>query len=103
MTNLLLSFAQIALLAVSNPGGSATVREPQPSIEQVRLVCDQYCTCWRTRYQGGRTIHEGRKDLLCPSHRHNRHLYYSGYYRQGPATGLGFESRFPVREFSFPF
>ena len=102
MTNLLLGFAQIALLTVSNPGGSATVPEPHPAIEQVRLVCDQYCTCWRTRYQAGRMTREDRKDLICSSHRHN-HLYYNGYYRKGPATGLGFESRSPVREFAFPF
>jgi len=101
MTNLLLGFAQITLLlTVSNSGGPATVREP--SIEQVRLVCDQYCTCWRTRYQASRTIHEGRENLVCSSRRHKR-LYYNGYYRKGPATGLGFESRSPVREFSFPF
>ena len=102
MTNLLLGFAQIALLTVSDPGGLATVREPRPLIEQVRLVCDQYCTCWRTRYQASRTIHKDREDLACSSRRHKR-LYYNGYYRKGPATGLGFESRSPVREFSFPF
>jgi len=45
----------------------------------------------------------GREDFLaCPSRR-NQHLYYNGYYRKGPATGLGFESRYTVREFPFPF
>ena len=102
MTNLFLGFAQIALLVVSNPGGPATVREPQPLIEQVRLVCDQNCTCWRTRYQQRHPIHTDREDLTCLRPRHGR-LYYNGYYRKGPATGLGFESRYLVREFSFPF
>lgn len=108
MTSLLLGFAQIALLVVGNPGGPAAVGEPQPSIEQVRLVCDQHCTCWRTLYQQRQPIREDREDLgredflACPSRR-NQHLYYNGYYRKGPATGLGFESRYTVREFPFPF
>jgi hypothetical protein len=29
--------------------------------------------------------------------------YYNGHYRTGPATGIGFASRFPFRGFAFPF
>ncbi len=43
-----------------------------------------------------------REDLACTTQPPD-HGRYNGRYRQGPAKGLGFESKEPVREFSFPF
>jgi hypothetical protein len=98
MANMSLFFCA-ALLAA---GGNVGLTDLQPQIEQIRLVCDQNCTCWRTRYQGRQTMLADREDLVCLTQKSDR-VYYNGHYRQGPATGLGFENRFPVREFAFPF
>jgi hypothetical protein len=105
MTNLFLSVVQVALLATSSVAGPTTDREFRPAIEHVRMVCDQYCDCWQTRYRERRPILADREDLACPASRPDRlpRGYYNGHYRSGPATGLGFDSRYPVREFTFPF
>ncbi|MGN1286634.1 MAG: hypothetical protein ACI4XG_08655 [Bradyrhizobium sp.] len=70
---------------------------------RVRLACDQDCRCWQTRYK--QRSHRQKVDdqarldpNYCPGGGH-----YNGHYRTGPATGLGFESRVPVRAFPFPF
>lgn len=103
MTNLSFALVYATLLA---SGGqvepAATTVDHQPRIEQIRMVCDQNCACWPTRYQGHQASLFDREDLACQTRRSGR-IYYNGYYRQGPATGVGFESRHPVREFSFPF
>ncbi len=80
----------------------ATVVVTGGHVEQIRIVCDQYCTCWRTRYQEHRAMIPDREDLACTTQPPD-HGRYNGRYRQGPAKGLGFESKEPVREFSFPF
>jgi len=71
-------------------------------VEAVRLVCDQDCHCWRTAYQGRSTPRKAdvslRDDVnACPQGGH-----YNGYYRTGPGTDLGFESRIPHTH-PFPF
>jgi hypothetical protein len=103
MANLFLGLVQVALLAGSSPSGPAV--EDRPPVAQVRMVCDQHCECWQTRYQERRPILAERDDLACPTSRSDRRAYgyYNGHYRSGPATGLGFDSRYPVREFAFPF
>ena len=105
MASLFLGLVQVALLTTSSAAGPATTSEFQPLVEQVRMVCDQYCDCWRTRYQERRPILAGRDDLACPASRPDRLPlgYYNGHSRRGPATGLVFDSRYPVREFAFPF
>jgi hypothetical protein len=103
MTNLIVGFAHIALMVAGTPAAPASDRDLRPPIEQVRMVCDQHCDCWRTRYQERRPLLAGRDDLACPISRSGRVSYYNGYYRTGPATGVDFESRYPVREFAFPF
>ena len=105
MANLFLAAVEIALLATASNAVPTTDRACHPPVAQVRMVCDQYCDCWRTRYQERRPILAGREDLACPASRPDRPPlgYYNGHYRQGPATGLGFDSRYPVREFAFPF
>jgi hypothetical protein len=101
MTNL--SLLVIAFLATGGHAGPSKPADFPTRIEQVRMVCDQYCNCWRTRYQGRQTTPTEREDLACRNRSPDPVYYYNGYYRHGPATGLGFESRSPVREFSFPF
>ncbi|QOZ35044.1 hypothetical protein [Bradyrhizobium sp. CCBAU 53421] len=73
------------------------------SVVRVRLACDQNCHCWQTRYQQRsyrRKIddQERQDPNSCPGGGH-----YNGHCRSGPATGLGFESRLPVRSLPFPF
>ena len=103
MANLIIGFAQMALVVVGSPSGPANDREWRPTVEQVRLVCDQNCNCWRTRYRERRSLLADRDDLACPTSQPGRVGYYNGYYRTGPATGLDFDSRYPVRGFAFPF
>ncbi|WP_407146949.1 hypothetical protein [Bradyrhizobium sp. ORS 86] len=73
------------------------------SVDRVRLACDQNCRCWQTLYRQ-RSHHRKIDDRerqdpdYCPGGGH-----YNGHYRTGPAIGLGFESRLPVRSFPFPF
>lgn len=102
MTNVSSALAYAALLVGGGQLEPAVATGLQPRIEQVRMVCDQYCTCWRTRYRGRQATVPDRDDLICQTGKSDR-AYYNGYYRQGPATGLGFEGRYPVREFAFPF
>ncbi|MFB9269715.1 hypothetical protein ACFFWD_42490 [Bradyrhizobium erythrophlei] len=73
------------------------------SVDRVRLVCDQNCRCWHTLYRQRnhrwKTDDRERQDPnYCPGGGH-----FNGHYRTGPATGLSFESRLPVRSFPFPF
>ncbi len=103
MTNLIIGLAQIALVAAGHPTVAASHHQWRPPVEQVRLVCDQNCSCWQTRYQERRPLLAGHDDLACPTSRPGRVGYYNGYYRTGPATGIDFYSRYPVRGFAFPF
>ncbi|WP_426413494.1 hypothetical protein [Bradyrhizobium ganzhouense] len=102
MINLFLGAVQAALLAT---GGAAANHAARPPIVEVRMVCDQNCNCWSTRYQEHRPALADRPDLACPPPATGRPAlgYYNGHYRMGPAAGLGFDSRSPVREFAFPF
>ncbi|MFT4116138.1 hypothetical protein [Bradyrhizobium sp.] len=104
MTGLLFGLTQLALIAAQS--APLAHRGTDPAIERVRMVCDQFCDCWQTRYRIQPPLPAGREDLACPSPRpdRDRHAYYyNGHYRTGPATGIGFESKSPVREFGFPF
>ena len=101
MINLSVFVSGAAVFIVA--GYAEPAPDPQPRIEQVRMVCDQYCTCWTTRYQERQATPSVREDLVCRTPQLDRFSNYNGYYRQGPATGLGFGSRYPVREFAFPF
>lgn len=102
MVNLLLGAVQVALLAA----GSSTVDQAdRPPIVEIRMVCDQNCNCWPTRYRERRLpLLAGRPDLACPPPAEGRPAlgYYNGHYRTGPATGVGFDS-LGARELPFPF
>ena len=105
MANLFLGAVQVALLMAGSPVEPAARHEERLPVTQVRMACDQYCDCWPTRYRERRPILAGRNDLACPPPQPGRlrNGYYNGHYRSGPAAGLGFDSRYPVREFAFPF
>jgi hypothetical protein len=102
MANLLLGVVHVALLAAAGP---AVDRGNRPPVAEVRMVCDQNCTCWPTRYRERRPSLADRADLACPPPADGRPVqgYYNGHYRTGPAVGVGFDSRVPVRELAFPF
>src|SRR5512140_2576 len=84
---LLSSAANAAPLSVS-----ASVL-PDNGIEHVRLVCDDYGRCYRTR--GGRrvVIQQGYGDSYnyAPRERYveRRGYYDGGYYDNGPSVGIG--------------
>jgi hypothetical protein len=102
MANPFLGVVQVALLAAASP---ALDQADRPPIVEVRMVCDQNCDCWKTRYRERRPLLADRADLACPAPTPDRppYGYYNGHYRMGPASGIGFDSRYPVREFAFPF
>ena len=105
-----LYFSIVAAPVLTTTGAcAALINVPAPisqtisNVDQVRLVCDQDCRCWRTGYivrnYGWKIDERELQDPnYCPAGGH-----YNGYYRRGPGTGLSFESRFPVRSFRFPF
>jgi hypothetical protein len=101
MVNLLLGAVQVALLAAGGPSVNQSGRSP---IVEVRMVCDQNCNCWPTRYHERRPPLADRPDLACPPPATGRPAlgYYNGHYRTGPATGVGFD-RLGARELPFPF
>jgi hypothetical protein len=101
MINLFLGAVQVALLAT---GGPAVNQADRPAIVEVRMVCDQNCSCWPTRYRERRPLLADRPDLACPPPVAGRPAlrYYNGHYRTGPATGAGFDS-LGARELPFPF
>ncbi len=86
--------ALLASAASAAPLNPAAVGTPEASkIDQVRLVCNEYGRCWRTRgpryvyrsydrsygYYGGPGYYSG------PA--------YGGYYGGGPSIGFSFGSR----------
>ncbi|MGY3239809.1 hypothetical protein ACVWZ4_006752 [Bradyrhizobium sp. USDA 4472] len=101
MVNLFVGVINVALLAA---GGSAVHHDDQPPTVAVRMVCDQNCNCWPTRYRERRPLLADRPDLACPPRPKDRPAlgYYNGHYRTGPATGAGFDS-LGNSELPFPF
>ena len=100
MINLFLGAVQIALLAT---GSQAVIQAGRPV--EVRMVCDQNCNCWPTRYRERRPpLLADRPDLACPQPADGRPVvgYYNGHYRTGPAIGVEFD-RLGARELPFPF
>ncbi|MGY4313930.1 hypothetical protein [Bradyrhizobium sp. JR3.5] len=96
--------AMMASVACAAPVRVTRLSPQDPaSVVRIRLACDQNCHCWQTRYQQRpyrRKIddQERHDPNYCPGAGH-----YNGHYRTGPATGLSFESRLPVRSLPFPF
>lgn len=65
--------------------------QPDSGIQQVRLVCDEFGRCYRSR--GPRVvIQQGYRDSYdyVPRERYiERRGYYDGYYDNGPSVGIG--------------
>jgi hypothetical protein len=101
MKTILLATAALASLATSasaaplNVGGSATTETP--NVEQVRLVCDEYGRCFRTR--GPRYVQRYYDDDAYVARRSYGYYGSSGYYDRGygyyggPSIGFNFGTR----------
>lgn len=98
MKNLVISFAFGAGALLSSGANAAPltvspVAVPDNGIENVRMVCDDYGRCYRTR--GGRriVIHQDYGDSYnyVPRERYieRRGYYDGGYYNEGPSVGIG--------------
>jgi hypothetical protein len=85
--------ALLASAATAAPLSSGAMMFPDSAIENVRLVCDEYGRCYRTR--GGRRVviqqEYGDSYNYVPRDRYiERRGYYSGgYYNDGPSVGIG--------------
>jgi hypothetical protein len=98
MKNVAICFA-IGVGALLSTGANAAPLSVSPSmlpdnrVENVRLVCDEYGHCYRTR--GGRrvVIQQGYDDSYsyAPRERYieRRGYYDGGYYDNGPTVGIG--------------
>jgi hypothetical protein len=85
--------------AMLSSGAIAAPLSPSPSmlpdngIENVRLVCDEYGQCYRTR--GSRRViiqqEYGNSYNYVPRERYieRRGYYDGGYYNEGPSVGIG--------------
>jgi hypothetical protein len=93
--------ALLASAASAAPLDPAAVGIPETSnIDQVRLVCDEYGRCWRTR--GPRYIQRSYDDDDGYYVRRRYNYYggpgyysgpaYGGYYGGGPSIGFSFGS-----------
>jgi hypothetical protein len=59
-------------------------------VQQVRLVCDEYGNCYRTR-GGARVVVRDSYNYYQPRERYieRRGYYDGGYYNNGPSVGIG--------------
>jgi hypothetical protein len=98
MKNLVVSIA-VSVGAMLSSGANAVPLTVSPSIlsdngvEQVRLVCDNYGRCYRTR-EGRRVVIQqdyGDSYNYAPRERYieRRGYYDGGYYDTGPSVGIG--------------
>jgi hypothetical protein len=98
MKNVILSLALaagalFASAATAAPLSSGAMMLPDSAIENVRLVCDEYGRCYRTR--GGRRVviqqEYGDSYNYVPRDRYieRRGYYGGGYYNDGPSVGIG--------------
>ena len=98
MKNLAICLA-IGVGALLSTGANAAPLSVSPSmlpnngVENVRLVCDEYARCYRTRGDRRVVIQEGYDDSYsyAPRERYieRRGYYDGGYYDNGPSVGIG--------------
>ena len=98
MKNVVVSLA-IGVAALLSSGANAAPLSVSPSmqtdngVENVRLVCDEYGRCYRTRSSRRVVIQEGYDDgySYAPRERYieRRGYYDGGYYDRGPSIGIG--------------
>ena len=97
MKNVVVSLA-IGVGALLSSGANAAPISVSPSVlsdngvEHVRLVCDEYGRCYRTR--GGRRVviqQDYDSYNYAPRERYveRRGYYDGGYYNNGPSVGIG--------------
>jgi hypothetical protein len=85
--------ALLAPAATAAPLSSGAMMFPDSAIENVRLVCDEYGRCYRTR--GGRRVviqqEYGDSYNYVPRDQYieRRGYYGGGYYNDGPSVGIG--------------
>jgi hypothetical protein len=96
MKNLLVSLAIGASALLSSAATAAPLSvsswAPDSAVENVRLVCDDYGRCYRSR--GGRRVviqqDYGDSYNYAPRERYiERRGYYDGGYNNGPSVGIG--------------
>ncbi|MEW6643520.1 MAG: hypothetical protein AB1586_23630 [Pseudomonadota bacterium] len=82
----------LATAALAAPLGNGLALRAPAAATQVRLVCDQFCNCWSTKYQERR--HKERPEELsgprCPRGGHLNYYYQSG----GPTESNFFDNFF---------
>jgi hypothetical protein len=88
--------ALLASAASAAPLNSTTVGTPEASnTEQVRLVCNQFGRCWRTR--GPRYVYRNYDNGYRSYNYYGGPGYYTGpaygYYGGGPSFGFSFGTR----------
>jgi hypothetical protein len=98
MKNVVISLA-LGVGALLSSGANAAPISVSPSlvpdsgIENVRLVCDEYGRCYRSRGSRRVIIHQGYGDSYnyAPRERYieRRGYYDGGYYNNGPSVGIG--------------
>ena len=79
--------------AIAAPLSASSSLLPDNGVEKVRLVCDDYGRCYRTR-SGGRVVIQqdyGDSYNYVPRERYveRRGYYDGGYYDNGPSVGIG--------------
>lgn len=84
--------ALFASAATAAPLSTAAMVSPDSGIENVRLICDEFGRCYRTR--GGRRVVIQEYDNgygYVPRERYiePRGYYGGGYYNEGPSVGIG--------------
>jgi hypothetical protein len=97
MRNVVISLA-IGVGALLSSGANAAPLSVSPSmapatdVENVRLVCDEYGRCYRTRGGQRVVVERGYGDSYnyAPRERYiERRGYDGGYYNNGPSVGIG--------------
>lgn len=79
----------LATGATAAPLSNGITVMPDNGIEQVRMVCDEFDRCYRTR--GGRRIIVEREygDSYNYYTPRERYIERRGYYNDGPSVGIG--------------
>ena len=79
----------LATGATAAPLSNGITVMPDNGIEQVRMVCDEFGQCYRTR--GGRRIIVEREygDSYNYYTPRERYIERRGYYNDGPSVGVG--------------
>ena len=62
---------------------------PDNSIENVRMVCNEYGRCWRERGQRRVIVEDSYNYAPRERYIERRGYYDGGYYNNGPSVGIG--------------